>query len=65
VASGSQHGTAVPFREITHIRFGIGIGRKLGMLKPQFLSIYDETSTPGTATRQDFGVISGYTAAAA
>lgn len=46
-------------------RPGIGIGRKIGMLKPQFLSVYDETSGPGTATRQDFGVISGYTAAAA
>jgi len=46
-------------------RPGIGIGRKIGMLKPQFLSVYDETAGPGTATRQDFGVISVYTAAAA
>lgn len=49
-------------------RPGIGVGRKIGMLKPQFLSIYDEpTSGPmqGPATRQDFGVISVYTAAAA
>lgn len=34
-------------------------------LKPQFLSVYDETAGPGTATRQDFGVVSVYTAAAA
>lgn len=49
-------------------RPGIGVGRKIGMLKPQFLSIYDEpTSGPGigAATRQDFGVVSLYTAAAA
>lgn len=51
-------------------RPGIGVGRKIGMLKPQFLSIYDPSSgalgpTPGGATRQDFGVISLYTAAAA
>jgi N4-gp56 family major capsid protein len=57
------------WRESDHTDYnnrpGIGIGRKIGMLKPQFLSVYDETSGPGTATRQDFGVISGYTAAAA
>jgi N4-gp56 family major capsid protein len=46
-------------------RPGIGVGRKIGMLKPQFLSVYDETNGPGTATRQDFGVVSLYTAAAA
>jgi N4-gp56 family major capsid protein len=46
-------------------RPGIGVGRKIGMLKPQFLSVYDETSGPGSATRQDFGVVSLYTAAAA
>ena len=47
-------------------RPGIGIGRKIGMLKPQFLSIYDETQRyRGTPTRQDFGVVSVYTAAAA
>jgi N4-gp56 family major capsid protein len=49
-------------------RPGIGVGRKIGMLKPQFLSIYDESASGpgiGPATRQDFGVISVYTAAAA
>jgi N4-gp56 family major capsid protein len=40
-------------------RPGIGIGRKLGMLKPQFLSLYDSN------TRQDFGTIAVKTAAAA
>jgi N4-gp56 family major capsid protein len=45
-------------------RPGIGVGRKLGMLKPQFLSIYDDTLGTTTPTRQDFGVVSVYTAAA-
>ena len=40
-------------------RPGIGIGRKIGMLKPQFLSVYDSN------TRQDFGTIAVKTAAAA
>jgi N4-gp56 family major capsid protein len=40
-------------------RPGIGIGRKIGMLKPQFKSKYDNNS------REDFGVISVKTAAAA
>jgi N4-gp56 family major capsid protein len=44
-------------------RPGIGVGRKIGMLKPQFLSTFDLSGT--TPTRQDFGVISVYTAAAA
>lgn len=46
-------------------RPGIGLGRKIGMLKPQFLSVYDDTVGTTTPTRQDFGVISFYTAAAA
>jgi transcription termination factor NusB len=37
----------------------IGIGRKFGILKPQFLSL------PDSGTREDFGVISVKTAAAA
>ena len=40
-------------------RPGIGTGRKIGMLKPQFKSILDGN------TREDFGVISVKTAAAA
>ena len=40
-------------------RPGIGAGRKIGMLKPQFKSIYDSDST------EDFGVLSVKTAAAA
>lgn len=40
-------------------RPGIGVGRKIGMLKPQFNSIYD------SMTRQDFGTIAVKTAAAA
>ena len=40
-------------------RPGIGSGRKFGMLKPQFKSIYDSNK------REDFGVISVKTAAAA
>lgn len=40
-------------------RPGIGVGRKIGMLKPQFKSVYDSN------TRQDFGVIAVKTAAAA
>lgn len=40
-------------------RPGIGVGRKIGMLKPQFKSI------PDGNTREDFGVISVKTAAAA
>lgn len=40
-------------------RPGIGMGRKIGMLKPQFTSIYDSNS------RQDFGTIAVKTAAAA
>ena len=40
-------------------RPGIGAGRKIGMLKPQFKSI------PDSNTREDFGVISIKTAAAA
>ena len=38
---------------------GIGAGRKIGMLKPQFKSIYDSDAT------EDFGVLSVKTAAAA
>lgn len=37
---------------------GIGIGRKVGLLKPQFKSI------PDNLTTQDFGIVSLYTAAA-
>jgi N4-gp56 family major capsid protein len=44
-------------------RPGIGVGRKIGMLKPQFKSVYDLSS--GSPTRQDFGTISVKTAAAA
>jgi len=40
-------------------RPGIGIGRKIGMLKPQFKSIYDSNA------REDFGTIAVKTAAAA
>jgi N4-gp56 family major capsid protein len=40
-------------------RPGLGVGRKIGMLKPQFLSLYD------SGTRQDFGTIAVKTAAAA
>jgi N4-gp56 family major capsid protein len=40
-------------------RPGIGVGRKLGMLKPQFISL------PDGGTREDFGIISVKTAAAA
>jgi len=40
-------------------RQGIGVGRKIGMLKPQFKSIYD------SSTAQDFGTIAVKTAAAA
>ena len=39
-------------------RPGIGVGRKIGMLKPQFKSIYDSN------TAQDFGTIAVKTAAA-
>jgi len=57
------------WRESDHTDYknrpGIGIGRKIGMLKPQFLSTYDDTTGTTTPTRQDFGVISVYTAAAA
>lgn len=44
-------------------RPGIGVGRKIGMLKPQYLSVYDLSS--GAPTRQDFGTIAIKTAAAA
>ena len=40
-------------------RPGIGVGRKIGLLKPQFKSIYDSNS------REDFGTIAVKTAAAA
>lgn len=40
-------------------RPGIGVGRKIGMLKPQFNSL------PDSGTREDFGIISVKTAAAA
>lgn len=40
-------------------RPGIGVGRKIGMLKPQFKSVYDSNS------REDFGTIAVKTAAAA
>ena len=40
-------------------RPGIGIGRKIGMLKPQFNSL------PDSGAREDFGIISVKTAAAA
>lgn len=40
-------------------RPGIGVGRKIGMLKPQFKSIYDSNA------REDFGTIAIKTAAAA
>lgn len=40
-------------------RPGIGVGRKIGMLKPQFKSIYDANA------REDFGTIAVKTAAAA
>ncbi len=44
-------------------RPGIGVGRKIGMLKPQFKSVHDLSS--GSPTRQDFGTIAVKTAAAA
>ena len=40
-------------------RPGLSTGRKIGMLKPQFKSIYDSNA------REDFGVVSVFTAAAA
>lgn len=40
-------------------RPGIGVGRKIGMLKPQFKSVFDSN------TRQDFGTIAIKSAAAA
>ncbi len=40
-------------------RPGIGVGRKIGMLKPQFKSLFD------SSTKQDFGTIAVKTAAAA
>jgi N4-gp56 family major capsid protein len=40
-------------------RPGIGVGRKIGMLKPQFKSVFDNS------TSQDFGTIAVKTAAAA
>lgn len=40
-------------------RPGIGVGRKIGMLKPQFKSVFD------SSTSQDFGTIAVKTAAAA
>lgn len=40
-------------------RPGMSVGRVVGLLKPQFQSVFD------ARTRQDFGVISWYTAAAA
>lgn len=40
-------------------RPGIGVGRKIGMLKPQFISL------PDSGAREDFGIISVKTAAAA
>lgn len=40
-------------------RPGVGVGRKIGMLKPQFVSLTD------SSTRQDFGTIAVKTAAAA
>jgi N4-gp56 family major capsid protein len=45
-------------------RPGIGVGRKLGMLKPQYLSVYDLNGS-NQPTRQDFGTIALDTAAAA
>lgn len=44
-------------------RPGIGVGRTIGMLKPQFKSLFDLTA--GAPTRQDFGTIAVKTAAAA
>lgn len=44
-------------------RPGIGVGRKIGMLKPQFKSVHDLSS--GVPSRQDFGTIAVKTAAAA
>jgi N4-gp56 family major capsid protein len=44
-------------------RPGVGVGRKLGMLKPQFKSLTDLSS--GAPTKQDFGCIAVKTAAAA
>lgn len=43
-------------------RPGIGVGRKIGMLKPQFKSVHDLSS--GAPTRQDFGTVAVKTAAA-
>jgi len=40
-------------------RPGVGVGRKIGMLKPQFRSVYDSLAT------EDFGTIAVKTAAAA
>lgn len=40
-------------------RPGVGVGRKIGMLKPQFKSVFDSN------TKQDFGTIAVKTAAAA
>jgi N4-gp56 family major capsid protein len=40
-------------------RPGMSVGRMIGMMKPQFQSIFDNR------TRQDFGVVSWFTAAAA
>lgn len=45
-------------------RPGIGVGRKIGMLKPQYLSTYDLNAS-NLPTRQDFGCIAVDTAAAA
>lgn len=43
-------------------RPAVAIGRMMGMLKPQFTSLTDLSS--GVPTKQDFGVISFYHAAA-
>lgn len=40
-------------------RPGIAVGRMIGMVKPQYSSVYD------TNTKQDFGIVSLYTASAA
>lgn len=45
-----------------HNRPGIAVGRMIGLLKPQFASLTDLSG--GIATKQDFGVVSLYTAAA-
>lgn len=44
-------------------RPGMAIGTVIGMLKPQFKSLFDLDGS-GAATKQDFGVLSIYTAAA-